>query len=72
MDQLKKSAPSDFMDEVPILVDRQPDEKSLSHDMVFRHKTPIAGVERVVAVVAHHEVIVLMERVLSNFATIYK
>jgi len=70
MDQLKKSAPSDLMNKVAILVDRKPDEKSFSHYMILRDKTPIAGVKGVVTVVAHHEVIVLMERVLSKLFTI--
>ena len=70
MDKLKESTPSDLMHKVPILVDRKPDEKSFSHNMVLRDKTPIAGVKGIVAVVAHHEVIVLMECVLSKLFTI--
>ena len=38
-----------------------PDEDRLAHDVVLGHEAPVARVERVVAVVAHHPVIVHLE-----------
>ena len=40
-----------------------PDEDGLAHDMVFRHKAPVARVLGVVAVVTHHPVVVHLERI---------
>src|SRR5260370_11417323 len=34
-----------------------PDKESPAHDVLVGHKAPVAGIQRVVAVVAHHEVL---------------
>ena len=34
--------------------------------MVFRYESPVTGIQGVVAVIAHHKVVVLLERVLSS------
>ena len=70
MNQLKEPRPTNLMQKVPILVDREPDKKSFAHNVVLGDKTPVAGIKGVVAVVTHHEVIILMERVLGGLFTI--
>ena len=42
---------------------RPPDEYGLAHDVVLGHEAPVARVGRVVAVVAHHPVVVHLEGV---------
>lgn len=38
--------------------------------MIGRHKSPISGIQRVVSVVAHHEIIILLEGVFVNFFSV--
>src|SRR5258705_11423712 len=50
-------SPSLECSEAPWLVEIEPDEKRLSDDILVRHETPHPAVRRVVAVVAHHEIV---------------
>src|SRR5690242_20168737 len=43
--------------DAPQFVEIEPDEKRLSYDVLVRHETPDSTVRRVVAVVAHHEIV---------------
>src|SRR5690348_18451433 len=43
--------------DAPRFVEIEPDEKRLPDDVLVRHETPDATVRRVVAVVAHHEIV---------------
>src|SRR5260221_4119869 len=56
MNQLKEPRPTNLMQKVPILVDREPDKKSFAHNVVLGDKTPVAGIKGVVAVFTPHEV----------------
>src|SRR6267143_363660 len=51
------STPSLKCSEAPRLAEIEPDEKRLPDDILVRHETPHAAVRRVVAVVAHHEIV---------------
>src|SRR5690242_18601820 len=43
--------------DAPRFVEIEPDEKRLPDDVLVRHETPDATVRRIVAVVAHHEIV---------------
>src|SRR5712691_12656389 len=43
--------------EAPRLAEIEPDEKRLSDDILVRYEAPHSAVRRVVAVVAHHEIV---------------
>jgi hypothetical protein len=58
------------VDEVLVFIEREPDEEGFSDDVIFRNKTPVAGVQGVVAVIAHHEVVILFEGILGHFFSI--
>src|SRR5712691_1498469 len=49
--------PSLECSEAPRLAEIEPDEKRLPDDILVRHETPYSAVRRVVAVVAHHEIV---------------
>src|SRR6266571_370500 len=49
--------PSLERSEAPWLAEIEPDEKRLPDDILVRYETPHAAVRRVVAVVAHHEIV---------------
>src|SRR5688572_33483975 len=44
------------------LAEREVDEQRLPFDVLLRHETPVAAVLRVVAIVAHHEVLPVGDR----------
>src|SRR5258706_7377672 len=50
-------SPSLKRSEAPRLAEIEPDEKRLPDDILVRNETPHAAVRRVVAVVAHHEIV---------------
>ena len=62
----KESFPSDFAKTLAIRIPAEPDKHRFTDDMVKRHKAPVAGVFRIVAIVTHHPVIILFKRVLGN------
>src|SRR5690606_29015479 len=66
----KDSIPADAFEDAAVFCGK-PDEKRLADDMVLRHKTPKARIFRVVAVIAHHPVIILLEGVAGSFLAIY-
>src|SRR5213592_1314272 len=43
--------------EAPRLAEIEPDEKRLPDDILVRHEPPHSAVRRVVAIVAHHEIL---------------
>src|SRR5439155_15511961 len=49
--------PSLECSEAPWLAEIEPDEKGLPDDILVRYETPHSAVRRVVAVVAHHEIV---------------
>src|SRR5258706_814993 len=49
--------PSLECSEAPWLAEIEPDEKGLPDDILVRHEPPHPAVRRVVAVVAHHEIV---------------
>ena len=55
---------------IGVRADRPPDEQRGAHDVVFRHETPVTAVGAVVAVVAHHPVIVHLEGVFRRFLSV--
>ena len=56
--------PADFaVEERMVFVERDEHTPGSADDVVFRYEAPIARIERVVAVVAHHEVVILAEGV---------
>ena len=67
LDCLEESIPTDT-----ILTLREDSEESLTHDMILRHEAPIARVRRIVAVVAHHKVVVHSEGVGVSLHSIHK
>src|SRR5437867_9155951 len=51
------SSPSPKCSEAPRFAEIEPDEKCLPDDILVRYETPHPAVRRVVAVVAHHEIV---------------
>src|SRR5881396_2905598 len=49
--------PSLECSEAPWLAEIEPDEKRLPDDVLVRYEAPHAAVRRIVAVVAHHEIV---------------
>src|SRR5437762_14221170 len=49
--------PSLKCSEAPRLAEIEPDEKRLPDDILVRHEPPHSAVRRVIAVVAHHEIV---------------
>src|SRR6266516_1268204 len=49
--------PSLKRSEAPRLAEIEPDEKRLPNDILVRYETPHSAVRRVIAVVAHHEIV---------------
>ena len=54
--EAEQAVPSNAGESVTVRIGTPPNEDRLAHDVIFRHKTPIAGVEGVVAVVTHHPI----------------
>src|ERR1700742_1954449 len=48
------------------LVPAHPDKPGLAYDMIFRYKTPVAGILRSMPVVPHHPVIIHLKGVLGG------
>ena len=63
---VKQPSPTDRVKQAAVAVPRHPDHGCFSHDVVGRHETPVARVERVVAVVTHHPIIIHGEGVRSG------
>ena len=70
MDEIEEAFPADFSEETTVCIPRHPNEDCLTDNMVFRYKTPEAGIGRIMAIVTHHEEIILFESVLSDFFSI--
>ena len=47
-----------------IFFNAQPNKDRAAHNMIFRHETPITTVGAIVAIVAHHPIVVHLELVL--------
>ena len=71
MNNLEQSSPADVFREWLVLIRREPNHRSLANYVVFRHKAPETRVKRVVAVVAHHPVIVHCKCVAVSLFAIY-
>ena len=69
-DFFEDSLPADVGREPLVGVERQPDERGLADDVVFGHEAPEARVGRVVAVVAHHPVVVHIEGIGVGLFTV--
>ena len=70
LDQFKEPAPPNLIQEIRIAVKGQPDEEGFTDDVILRHEAPVTRVERIVAVIAHHEVIILLEGVLAHLLAV--
>src|SRR5688572_7836717 len=70
MYQHEEPAPPDLAEEAGVLVDRQPDEKCLTHNVILGNKSPVTRIQGVVAVVTHHEIVILSEGVGGNFLSV--
>src|SRR5258708_14220843 len=62
--------PSLKCSEAPRLAEIEPDEKRLSDDIFVRNEPPHAAVRRVVAVVAHHEIVPVAHGAAHDFAIV--
>ena len=69
--KLENTVPPDTLRETAVLVPREPDQVRSAHDVVFRHKAPISGIQRVVTVIPHHPVVILTECVSGGFLPVY-
>ena len=59
---LEEAVPTDFSVKKAVVgIEREPHEERFAHDVVFGDETPEARVGGVVAVVAHHPVVVHLE-----------
>ena len=57
---LKYSPPPDS-----IISITKPNERRFSYNMIFRNKTPVAAVKRIMAIISHHPIIIHFESVWS-------
>ena len=46
-----------------IFIQRKPDKISFPDNMIFRNKSPVTGVSRIVTVIPHHPVIIHLESI---------
>src|ERR1700741_1908115 len=67
MDNIEKPAPAYLTKERGITIPAHPDEQRLAYNVVFGHKAPVARVFRVVAVIAHHPVVVHLKGITIGF-----
>ena len=58
------------MNQIGVAVNGKPDEKCFSNDVIFRHKAPKTRVKGIMPVITHHEIIVLLEGILSYYFAI--
>ena len=70
VDKLEQPVPAHACQAIAVGVARPPDEDGLAHYVVFGHEAPVARVGRVVAVVAHHPVVVHLEGVRAGLAAV--
>ena len=67
----EQPVPSDLsVEPTAVGVQRKPNEDRLAHNVVFGHEAPVTGVGRVVAVVAHHPIVVHLEGLLVRFLSV--
>ena len=64
--ETEQALPSDAGESATVWVRAPPDKDGLADDVVFWYEAPIAAVQRVVAVVALHPVVVKFEGVLGG------
>ena len=70
-DVLQNSIPPNLSIEEPIvLIEREPNEERLPDDVVFGDETPEARIGRVVAVIAHHPVVVHLKAIRIRLLTV--
>ena len=63
-DVFQYSIPSNLpIEESIILIEREPHEERLPDDVIFRHEAPEARIGRVIAVIAHHPVVVHLKAI---------
>ena len=48
-----------------IFIQRKPDKISFPDNMIFRNKSPVTGVSRIVTVIPHHPVIIHLESIFT-------
>ena len=46
------------MEEIGVAVPTHPNKQRFTNDVIFRHKTPVAAIFRIMAIIAHHPVVV--------------
>ena len=56
--------------DAPQVAEIHPDEERLADDVLVRHEAPVARVLRVVAVVAHHEIVARRHLADDAFGTV--
>ena len=54
----KQSVPADAAQSFAVRIGAPPHKDRFAYDVVFRHKSPIAGVGGVMAVIAHHPIVI--------------
>lgn len=70
-DVLQYSIPSNLPIEEPIiLIEREPNEERLPDDVIFGHETPEARIGRVIAVIAHHPIVVHLKAIGIRLLTV--
>ena len=62
-DAVKQPIPANLVQQIGVRVERKPYKHGLAYYMVCGHEAPEARVLRVVAVVAHHKVVILLNRI---------
>ena len=70
--KLKNTVPPDTLRETAVPVSREPYQVRSTYYMVFRNKAPIPGIQRVVAVITHHPVVILTECIGGGFLPVYE
>ena len=70
LQKFEEPAPPYVIRELPVPVGGEPDHRRSSDYVVFRNKAPVPGVEGIVPVVSHHEVIILCESVAGRLLSV--
>ena len=59
----EQAAPPDALKSSAVYIVRPPDEYGFAHHVVFGHEAPVARVGRIVAIIAHHPIVIHLKGV---------
>jgi hypothetical protein len=70
MYNIKQPAPSYFMQETCIIIPAHPNKYGFANNVVLRNKTPVTRIFGIMAVIAHHPVIIHFKGISIGFLSV--